>query len=162
MIFSEENYKFMFQALLLAEQALHEEEIPIGAIVVKNGKIIGRGYNQVERLHDATAHAEILALTSAMNHEKDKFLTDCDLYVTVEPCLMCAGAIKLSRIKNLYIGTFEPKFGACGSVYNVIEDNKYNHKVNLFSGIYENESKNLLSEFFNKKRNLNKTTLDFS
>ncbi len=152
MIFSEENYKFMFQALLLAEQALYDDEIPIGAIVVKNNIIIGRGYNQVERLKDATAHAEILALTSAMNHEKDKFLDDCDLYVTVEPCLMCAGAIKLSRIKNLFVGTFEPKFGACGSVYNVIEDDKYNHKVNLFSGIYEEESKKLLQEFFSKKR----------
>ncbi len=153
MIFSEENYKYMFQALLLAEQALHEDEIPIGAVVVKNGQIIGRGYNQVERLHDATAHAEILAITAAMNNIKDKFLTDCDIYVTIEPCLMCAGAIKLARIKNLFIGAQEPKFGACGSLYNVIEDDKYNHKVNLHTGIYEEESKNLMQEFFNKKRN---------
>jgi tRNA(adenine34) deaminase len=153
MIFSEENYKYMFQALLLAEQALHEDEVPIGAVVVKNGLIIGRGYNQVERLHDTTAHAEIIAITAAMNHLKDKFLTDCDLYVTIEPCLMCAGAIKLARIKNLYVGAPEPKFGACGSIYNVIEDDKYNHKVNLYSGIYEEESKKLMQEFFNKKRN---------
>ena len=153
---------FMFQALLLAEQALHDDENPIGAIIVKNNKIIGRGYNQVERLKDATAHAEILALTSAMNHEKDKFLDNCDMYVTVEPCLMCSGAIKLARIKNLYIGALEPKFGACGSVYNVIEDNKYNHTVNLFSGIYEEESKKLLQEFFNKKRIANKSLINFS
>ncbi len=155
MIFAEENYKFMFQALLLAEQALNEEEIPIGSVVVKNGIIIGRGYNQVERLNDATAHAEILALTSAMNHEKNKFLTDCDIYVTVEPCLMCAGAIKLARIKNLYFSTYEPKFGACGSVYNVAEDTKYNHHVNTFSGIYEEESQELLQNFFNRKRTAN-------
>ena len=143
----------MFQALLLAEQALLEDEIPIGAVIVKNGQIIGRGYNQVERLHDATAHAEILAITAAMNNLNSKFLTDCDIYVTVEPCLMCSGAIKLARIKNLYVGTPEPKFGACGSMYNVIEDDKYNHQVNLFTGIYEEESKKLMQEFFNKKRN---------
>ncbi len=139
MLFNEESYKFMFEALKLAEIAAEEDEVPIGAVVVKNGKIIGKGYNQVEKLKDATAHAEIIALTSASNHLQNKTLEDCDLYVTLEPCLMCIGAISLSKIKNLYFATFEPKFGACGSIYNVPDENKLNHKVNVFSGIYENE-----------------------
>jgi len=152
MLFNEESYKFMFEALKLAEIAAEEDEVPIGAVVVKNGKIIGKGYNQVEKLKDATAHAEIIALTSASNNLQNKTLEDCDLYVTLEPCLMCIGAISLSKIKNLYFATFEPKFGACGSIYNVPDENKLNHKVNVFSGIYENESKLLLTNYFKNKR----------
>lgn len=152
MLFNEESYKFMFEALKLAEIAAEEDEVPIGAVVVKNGKIIGKGYNQVEKLKDATAHAEIIALTSASNNLQNKTLEDCDLYVTLEPCLMCIGAISLSKIKNLYFATFEPKFGACGSIYNVPDENKLNHKVNVFSGIYENASKLLLTNYFKNKR----------
>jgi len=153
LLFDEKHYKFMYQALLEAENALEKGEVPVGAVVVKDGTIIGRGYNQTETLKDATAHAEMIALTAAMNRLNDKFLTDCDIYVTLEPCLMCTGALKLARIRNIYIGAMEPKFGACGSVYNVAEDEKYNHKPNVFFGIYENESKNLLKEFFSDKRN---------
>ena len=152
MLFNEESYKFMFEALKLAEIAAEEDEVPIGAVVVKNGKIIGKGYNQVEKLKDATAHAEIIALTSASNNLQNKTLENCDLYVTLEPCLMCIGAISLSKIKNLFFSTFEPKFGACGSIYNVPDENKLNHKVNVFSGIYENESKLLLTNYFKNKR----------
>jgi tRNA(adenine34) deaminase len=103
-------------------------------------------------LKDSTAHAEMLAITAASNNLHSKILEECDIYVTVEPCVMCAGAIMLARIRNLYFGTFEPKFGACGSLFNVIDTEKYNHKVNVFSGIYSDESKNLLENFFKKKR----------
>ncbi|MGD8781001.1 MAG: nucleoside deaminase [Ignavibacteria bacterium] len=152
MLFLEENYKYMFAALQEAEQALEKEEVPIGAIVVFENKIIGRGFNQTETLKDPTAHAEMIAITAASNYLKTKFLENCDLYVTAEPCIMCAGAILLSRIKNLYFGVFEPKFGACGSIYNLVENNKYNHKPNVYSGIYSAEAENLLRSYFNSKR----------
>ncbi len=152
MLFEEQVYKFMYAALQEAERALEINEVPVGAVVVHQNKIIGRGYNQIEMLKDSTAHAEMLAITAAENHLRSKFLDDCDLYVTVEPCMMCSGAILLSRIHNLYFGTFEPKFGACGSVFNLIESGKYNHKVNVFSGVYAEEAKSLIEEFFKLKR----------
>ena len=146
----------MFVALKEAELAFEEDEVPIGAIVVYKNKIIGRGRNQVEKLKDPTAHAEILALTAASNNLKEKVLSECDLYVTVEPCLMCTGAITLSKIRNLYFSIYEPKTGACGSIYNIPDENKLNHKANVFSGIYENESKLLMQSYFQKKRKLTK------
>jgi len=152
LLFNEDNYKFMFAALKEAELAFEEDEIPIGAVVVHNNRIIGKGHNQVEKLKDPTAHAEILALTAASNHLRDKVLTECDLYVTVEPCLMCIGAITLAKIRNLYFSTYEPKTGACGSIYNIPDENKLNYKVNVFSGIYENESKLLMQQYFQRKR----------
>ena len=153
MLFNEDSYKFMFEALKLAEIAFEEDEVPIGAIVVREGKIIGKGYNQVEKLKDATAHAEIIALTSASNYLQSKVLKGCDLYVTVEPCVMCTGAIMLSKVENLFFSTYEPKTGACGSVYNIPDENKFNHKVNIYSGIYETESKMMLKNYFEMKRN---------
>jgi tRNA(adenine34) deaminase len=142
----------MLSALMEAEKAFETKEIPIGAIVVFENKIIGRGYNQSELLKDSTAHAEMLALTAASNYLQSKFLDDCDLYVTVEPCLMCSGAILLTRIKNLYFGALEPKFGACGSLYNVVQNDKNNHKPNVYSGIYLDEAQSLLEKFFSSKR----------
>ncbi len=142
----------MFSALKEAELAYEEDEVPIGAVVVYNNKIIGKGRNQVQRLNDPTAHAEMLAITAASNNLKSKYLTDCDLYITVEPCLMCSGAILLSRLRSVYFSTYEPKLGACGSVYNVVENNKYNHSIKIYSGIYAEESKALLQSFFLKKR----------
>lgn len=142
----------MFAALQEAEKAHEINEVPIGAVIVHQNKIIGRGYNQTEMLKDPTAHAEMLAITAASNYLQSKFLDECDLYVSVEPCVMCSGAILLARIQNLYFGTYEPKFGACGSLFNVIESGKYNHKPNVFSGIYSDESKNLLEKFFTTKR----------
>jgi len=153
MLFDENKYKFMFEALRLAEVAFEEDEIPIGAVVVKDNKIIGRGYNQVERLNDPTAHAEILAITSAANTLESKQLDGCDLYVTVEPCVMCTGAITLSKITNLYFATYEPKTGACGSVYNIPDEDKLNHKVNIYSGIYELEAQNIMKNYFHLMRN---------
>ncbi len=145
----------MFEALSLAERALSEGEIPIGAVVVYDHKIIGKGYNQTETLKDPTAHAEMIAITAASNFLNTKFLTGCELYVTVEPCLMCGGAVLLSRIEKIYFGAFEPKFGAAGSIYNILEDNKYNHKPEVYSGIYAKESADLLTKYFNQKRILN-------
>lgn len=142
----------MFSALSEAEKALDDNEVPIGAVIVHNNAIIGKGYNQVERLKDPTAHAEMIAITAAASHLNSKILDECDLYVTVEPCVMCSGALILAKIRNIYFGTFEPKFGACGSLYNIIQNEKNNHKPNLFSGIYADESKSLLDEFFKKIR----------
>ena len=150
----------MFAALQEAEKALEENEVPVGAVVVKENKIIGRGYNQVERLKDATAHAEMIALTAASNHIGNWRLSECSIYVTLEPCVMCTGALLASRINELYFSTFDPKFGACGSVYNLAEDGKTNHKINVYFGIYAEESKELLQEFFNKLKN--QTKLKFS
>jgi tRNA(adenine34) deaminase len=146
----------MFAALQEAEKALAENEVPVGAVVVKDYKIIGRGYNQIERLKDATAHAEMIAITSASNHIGNWRLSECSIYVTLEPCIMCTGALLASRIKNLYFSTFDPKFGASGSVHNLAEYSKTNHKINVYSGIYSEESKKLLQTFFNKIKNNSK------
>jgi len=152
MLFNEDIYKFMYAALKEAETALMESEVPVGAVVVYNNAIIGKGYNQVEKLKDATAHAEMIAITSAANHLGNWRLNDCDLYVTLEPCIMCTGAALSSRLRSIYFSSFDPKFGACGSLYNLAEDGKYNHKINLYSGIYSNESEQLLKKFFEIKR----------
>ena len=156
MIFDESKYRFMFAALQEAEKALEENEVPVGAVVVRENKIIGRGYNQVERLKDATAHAEMIAITAAANHLGNWRLNECSIYVTLEPCVMCTGALLASRIKELFFSTFDPKFGACGSVYNLAEDGKTNHKIIVYSGIYAEESRKLLEEFFNNLKNQNK------
>jgi tRNA(adenine34) deaminase len=142
----------MFAALQEAQYAFEDDEIPIGAVVVHHEKIIGRGRNLVEKLKDSTAHAEIVAITAASNHLQSKYLSECDLYITAEPCLMCSGAILLARLRSVYFAAYEPKFGAAGSLYNLLEEDKYNHKVKVFSGIYENESKQLLEKFFKTKR----------
>ncbi|MCX6173605.1 MAG: nucleoside deaminase [Ignavibacteriales bacterium] len=156
MLFQEQVYKFMYAALQEAEKAVELNEVPIGAVVVHQNKIIGRGHNQVEMLKDSTAHAEMLAITAASNHLQSKFLDQCDLYVTLEPCVMCCGAILLTRINNIYFGIYEPKFGASGSLFNILESGKYNHKPNVFSGIYADESKHLIEKFFLQKRNESK------
>ena len=152
MLFTEEIYKYMFAALQEAEAALEDGEVPVGAVIVYKNKIIGRGRNQVERLKDPTAHAEMIAITSAASYIGNWRLNECDIYVTLEPCVMCTGALLSARIKNLYFGAYDPKFGACGSLYNLAEEGKYNHKINIFSGIYSSESEGLLKNFFEKLR----------
>ncbi|GBD90705.1 tRNA-specific adenosine deaminase [bacterium BMS3Abin04] len=152
MLFPESVYKFMFEALNLAEQALFLGEVPIGAVVVYNNKVIGKGFNQTETLKDPTAHAEMIAITAASNYLQEKVLTNCALYVTAEPCIMCSGAVLLSRIKTVYFGTYEPKFGAVGSLYNLLVKSKYNHQPEIFEGIYSEESKSLLQKYFSAKR----------
>ena len=140
----------MFAALQEAEKAFEENEIPVGAVVVKDHRIIGRGYNQVEKLKDATAHAEMIALTAASNSIGNWRLSDCSIYVSLEPCIMCVGALLATRMKNLYFASFDVKFGACGSLHNLAENSRTNHKINVYSGIYAQESKKLLQDFFNK------------
>lgn len=152
MLFSEDIYRFMYAALQEAEHAFEEDEVPVGAVVVHKNKIIGRGYNQVEKLNDATAHAEMIALTSASNHLKSWRLNECSIYVTLEPCIMCTGAMLSSRIENLYYAASDSKFGACGSVHNLAENSKTNHSIKVFSGILAKESEDLLKSFFAKKR----------
>lgn len=151
MLFPEHVYKFMYAALAEAEQGLENNEVPVGAVIVKDNRIIGRGHNQSEMLKDPTAHAEMIAITAACNHLDSKFLEGCDLYVTLEPCMMCTGAILSARLENLYYGAFEPKFGACGSVFNLIENKSYK-KINVYSGVYSAESEHLLKSFFEKQR----------
>ena len=152
MLFSEDIYRFMYAALQEAEHAFEEDEVPVGAVVVYKNKIIGRGFNQVEKLNDATAHAEMIALTSASNHLKNWRLNECSIYVTLEPCIMCTGALLSSRIENLYYGANDPKFGACGSLHNLAENSRTNHTIKVFSGILAKESEELLKSFFTKKR----------
>lgn len=142
----------MYTALQEAEKALDNNEVPIGAIVVKDEKIIGKGFNQVEKLKDPTAHAEMIALTAAANHLNNWRLEDCSIYVTLEPCIMCTGALLASRVSDLYFAAFDPKFGACGSLYNLAEDAKTNHKLKVFTGIYADESRDLLKRFFSQIR----------
>ncbi len=152
MQFSEEIYRYMFAALQEAEKAYEEDEVPVGAVIVYKNKIIGKGYNQIERLKDPTAHAEMIALTASAAYRNNWRLSDCDIYVTLEPCVMCTGALLLSRIRNLYFSVYDPKFGACGSTYNIAEEGKYNHKLNVFSGVYSEESSSLLKNFFGNIR----------
>lgn len=142
----------MQEALKEARSAFDEDEVPVGAIVVYKGKVISRAHNQVERLKDPTAHAEMLALTSATAYLNTKWLSRVSLYVTIEPCAMCAGALVLSRIKNLYFGAADPKAGACGSVVNIVNHKKLNHRIKIKGGILEKECSSLLKEFFIKKR----------
>ena len=119
MLASEETTKHMKAALKEAVKAFDKDEVPVGAIVVHNNQVIGKGYNQTETLKDPTAHAEMIAITAAANHIGNWRLNECDIYVTLEPCIMCAGAIMNARIKNLFFAEFDPKFGACGSLYNL-------------------------------------------
>jgi tRNA(adenine34) deaminase len=142
----------MSEALKEAVKAFEEDEVPVGAVIVYEGKIIARGHNQIERLKDPTAHAEMLALTSAANFLKTKWLNGISMYVTIEPCSMCAGALVLARIRNLYFGARDPKTGACGSVVNIVNNKKLNHRIRVKKGILEKECGALLKEFFKKKR----------
>ncbi len=152
MLFSEDKYRFMYAALQEAQKAFDDDEVPVGAVVVHNNRIIGRGYNQIEKLKDATAHAEMIALTSASNHIGNWRLNECSIYVTLEPCIMCTGALLASRINELYFAASDIKFGACGSVHNLAENSKTNHKIKVYSGILAQESEDLLKSFFVKKR----------
>ena len=152
MLFSEDSYRYMYAALQEAQKAFDEDEVPVGAVVVHKNRIIGRGYNQVEKLKDATAHAEMIAITSASNNLQNWRLNECAIYVTLEPCIMCSGALLSSRINELYFAASDVKFGACGSIHNLAEESKTNHTIKVYSGILAKESEELLKSFFNKKR----------
>ena len=142
----------MQQALREAEKAYQKEEIPIGAVVVFEDRIIGKGHNQVETLKDPTAHAEIIAITSAAAYLSSKVLLGCSLYVTIEPCSMCAGAIVLAKIEALYFGAFDNKSGACGSVLNITNNTSLNHTLNVAGGIMDDKCSDILRSFFEVKR----------
>ena len=147
-----EHLVFMQEALKEARSARDEGEVPVGAVVVHGARIIARGHNQIERLQDPTAHAEMLALTSAANYLGQKWLSGCTLYVTIEPCAMCAGALVLARIRRVYFGAQDPKTGACGSVVNIASHKGLNHRIAVTGGLLAQECGALLSDFFKKKR----------
>ncbi len=150
------DIEFMQQALALASSAAGNGEVPVGAIVVKDGEIIGRGSNAPISLQDPTAHAEIQALRQAAMHLGNYRLIDCTLYVTLEPCAMCAGAIQHARFKRLVYGARDPKTGACGSVIDLMSEAKLNHHTEVIGGILAEQCGALLTDFF-KLRRLNKT-----
>ncbi len=145
----------MRAALRLAAKAYEADEVPVGAVVVRAGNIIGRAYNQVELLKDATAHAEMLAITQAEAAVGDWRLTDCDLYVTKEPCVMCAGALIHVRLRRLIFGCADPKSGAAGGMINLLQHSALNHDCEITSGVLQNECAAILQDFFRKKRALN-------
>ena len=142
------NEIMMQQALREARRAFDADEVPVGAVVVHDGRGIAKGFNQMERLQDPTAHAEMIAITAAANHLNSRRLEGCTLFVTLEPCPMCAGAIVLSRIPILVFGAFDPKAGAAGTLYNIPEDARLNHKVHVIPGVCDKESEELLKAFF--------------
>ncbi len=144
--------KFMKQALKEAQKAYDKLEIPVGAVIVKDGKIIARAHNIKELKNDTTKHAEIIAIQKASKKLGAWRLNDCEMYVTLEPCPMCAGAIIQARIKKLYIGTMDEKTGACGSVLNLLEDYKFNHQVEVETGLLNNECEKILKDFFKDLR----------
>lgn len=144
--------KFMFLALEQAKKAQKKDEVPIGAVIVYNGKVISRAFNLMEKKQMATAHAEILAINKACKKLKSWRLLDCELYVTLEPCPMCAGAIANARIKKVYFGAYEPKSGSAESKYKILSDSGLNHSVEYQGGLLEDECAKILKDYFRKKR----------
>ncbi len=144
--------KYMKEALKEAQKAFDKWEVPVGCVIVKDGKIIARAHNIKELSNDTTKHAEILAIQKASKKLGAWRLLDCDMYVTLEPCSMCAGAIINSRISNLYYGASDEKTGAVGSVLNLFDDYTFNHKVNYEKGILKDECENILKSFFKELR----------
>ena len=143
---------FMREALRQAQKAYAADEVPVGAVVVREGKILARAHNQVELLKDATAHAEMLALTQAEAAVGDWRLTDCELYVTKEPCAMCAGALVHTRIRRVIFGCTDPSAGAAGSMMNLLQIPAFNHQCEITSGVLQNECAAILQDFFRKRR----------
>ena len=148
--------KFMKAALKEAKKAYDKLEVPVGAVIVKDRKIIARAHNLKETKNDTTKHAEILAIQKASKKLNSWRLIDCEMYVTLEPCSMCAGALINSRIKKVYIGASDQKTGAVGSVFNLLEDYTFNHKVEYQKGVLQDECENILKDFFKKLREVKK------
>ena len=148
------KYEFyMKEALKEAKKAFAKDEVPVGCVIVHKNIIIARAHNQIRMLKDPTAHAEMIAITQASNSLQNERLRDCVLYVTIEPCSMCVGAMVLARIKDLIYAADEAKSGACGSALNIINHKNLNHKIKIEKGILGEESSSLMKEFFKKKRN---------
>lgn len=152
MIQTKEHEGWMEKAFKEAELSFKKKEVPVGAVVVHNGAVIGRGSNQIEMLQDPTAHAEMIAITAAAAHLGSRRLEKCTLYVTLEPCPMCAGAIVLARIPLLVFGAYDPKAGACSSLYTITSDTRLNHRVHTIGGILEAKCGGILKEFFQAQR----------
>lgn len=150
--FSTADQGFMQQALTLARQAALVQEVPVGALVVSEGVIIGRGYNQPISRHDPTAHAEVMALRDAAQHAGNYRLTNCSLYVTLEPCCMCVGAIMHARVARVVFGASDAKTGACGSVLDLFDEARLNHHAAVSGGLLAEESAQLLKQFFAQRR----------
>lgn len=146
------DIKYMKDALSEAKKSLLSEDVPIGAVIVCEDKIISRAYNQVEKKNDSTAHAEIIAIKRAVKKNGYKHLLNCTIYTTLEPCAMCAGAIVLARIKRLVFASFEPKSGASSSLFNITNDKRLNHRCQVTSGVLDLESSTLLKSFFKEIR----------
>lgn len=144
--------KFMTQAIKVAIKGLEYDEVPIGAVIVKDGKIIARAHNKKEEKNCAVAHAEILAIQQAVKKVGNWRLHGCDIYVTLEPCPMCAGALINSRIDGIYFGAYDQKAGCCGTLYNLPTDERFNHRCKVQGGIMEKECAELLSNYFKQKR----------
>ena len=149
---SNDDERFMIEALREARAAADAGEVPVGAVVVREGEIISRAHNLVETSKSSSAHAEMLALDAAERYLGAKWLTGCTLYVTLEPCSMCAGAMVLARIQRLVFGASDPKAGACGSVSNIVSDSRLNHRVEITSGVLGEECGRMLKDFFRAKR----------
>lgn len=154
----EEKNKFMQEALKEAKKAYDKLEVPVGAVIVKDGKIIAKAHNLKETKTDTTKHAEILAIQKASKKLKSWRLTECEMYVTLEPCSMCAGAIINARINKIYIGALDEKTGAVGSVLNLLEDYKFNHKVEVEKDIMKLQCEEILKRFFKMLRKMKKET----
>jgi len=146
----------MREALKQARIALEKDEVPVGAVIVYKGQIIARAHNQIKMLKDPTAHAEMIVITQAAAYLKNERLNGASMYATIEPCPMCAGAMVLARLQNLCYAAEDPKSGAAGSVVDILQSKKLNHRVEVASGILRNESRSLIQEFFKQKRNFAK------
>lgn len=139
-------------AIRQAELAFEAREVPVGAVVVRDGKIIGRGHNRIESLHDATAHAEMIALSAAYEQVGDWRLENCQLVCTLEPCPMCAGAAMLSRIETIIYGAADPKFGACGSIIDIPREQRFNHQIEVIGGVRGEQVATMMKAFFKQVR----------
>lgn len=146
------NEKFMREAIKEAKKALAADEVPVGCVIVCEGRVISRAYNKREKLQNATAHAEMLCIQKACKKLKAFRLNCCEMYVTLEPCPMCAGAIINARLNKLYFGAYDPKGGACGTLYNITEDKRLNHRAKTEGGLLKEECAELLKNFFGGKR----------
>ncbi|MDZ4659947.1 MAG: tRNA adenosine(34) deaminase TadA [Bythopirellula sp.] len=146
------DLRLMALALAEAEQAAREDEVPIGAVIVRHGQVLASAHNQREQLRDPTAHAEMIAITQAATALNSWRLEDCTLYVTLEPCPMCAGAIVQSRVKRVVYGADDPKAGAVRSLYQLLEDARLNHRAEVTAGVLAEECGQVLSRFFQEKR----------
>jgi len=147
-----QDNKYMEEALKQAQAAYRQDEVPIGAVIVHLGRVIAKAYNQVELLKDPTAHSEMIAITQATSFLSSKWLHDCTLYVTVEPCSMCTGALVLSRIKRICFGAYDDKAGACGSIFSIADNKQLNHRILVSGGLMSDVCAGLMTAFFEEKR----------